>query len=210
MSRTFATIASLAALFAFPLAAEASESKGLIASACEVLPVPGFCPNDKTGPATPACEGPACCTGSSCYPGGDYVSFVGCDSSRGDTTCEGDSFPVTKGMCKCKTGTCGANGVCTMASSAPTATATAGTPAPFGTLYEKEDFVVPPEDFTMVFALIGVAGAGLLTMSTMLACRVRRSWRQAAPAAQLQPDGHEALYEQSEHLVDHNGQACLE
>merc|ERR1719401_2358816 len=120
------------------------------------MPVPIICTSSHSAPSPPPCEGPGCCAGSSCYSGGTFVSMLGCDSSRGDTTCEGDHLPATKGMCKCVTGSCGANGVCLSGGPAP-----APGPSPFGSLYEnKDDFVVPPEDFTMAFAIIGIAGAG--------------------------------------------------
>lgn len=99
---------------------------------------------------------------------------LGCDSNRGDTTCVGaKTFPYPKkGVCSCSSGQCDGSGHCTAATPSPDAFG--------GSLYEvKPRGEVPPEDFTLVFACMGLVGASLAVGAAVLGLRVRRVGRQA-------------------------------
>mmetsp|Transcript_28392 Transcript_28392/g.61820 ORF Transcript_28392/g.61820 Transcript_28392/m.61820 type:complete len:208 (+) Transcript_28392:3-626(+) len=129
------------------------------------------------------CRGTSCCVESSCWK----IPGMGCKLSRGDTTCEGASrFPPSKGVCRCTSGVCSSSGVC------PGSTST------FSQLYSESEApqeMVTPEDFTLPFVLLGVAGFALMAGGLSLSMRLSRggSVRQALQPETLasRPDGAE-------------------
>jgi len=62
------------------------------------------------GGGSSKCSGPNCCQESSCYS--NSVPFAKCKGSRGPAKCVGGGFPMTKGVCQCKYGSCTASGTC--------------------------------------------------------------------------------------------------
>jgi len=143
-----------------------------------------------SGKGRKKCAGPTCCTQSTCYIG----PGVGCDKARGKTQCIGAKlFPVPlKGMCSCVTGACGEDGRCPDAPPLPSqsagfqegqsqASGPAGAPSGWSRLYAEAAAPtgqIPPEDFTLAFGVLGVAGVSLSLLGAAAGLRLHRRRRE--------------------------------